>query len=104
MKKLIHASLIALAFTSGACNASQSTEIEAASQNAPSYACNVMLGRGSMMFCGNEIMASKYAKAAISELAYIDKSSYACNTMAARGSEMFCQKEKAEIFSHASNN
>ncbi len=104
MKKLICATLITLAFTSATCNASQSTEIEAVSQNALSYACNIMLERGSMMFCGNEVMASKYAKAAISELAYLDKSSYACNTMAARGSEMFCQKEKAETFSHASNN
>ncbi len=104
MKKLIHASLITLAFTSAACNANPSTEIEAVSQNKPTYACNLMLERGSMMFCGNEAMASTYAKAAISELAYIDKSSYACNTMAARGSEMFCQQKKAETFTHASNN
>ena len=103
MKKLIHTSLITLALASATCNASQSTEAGAISQNKLSYACNVMLARGSKMFCGNEEITGSYAKAAISEMAYIDKSSYACNTMAERGSEMFCQKEKAEVFSHANN-
>ena len=103
MKKFINASLITLALTSGICSASQPAEADKLSQPQIPYACKVMLERGSKMFCGDETNSNLYAKAAISELAYISNSSYACNTMISRGSEMFCQKEKAETFSHASN-
>jgi len=104
MKKLIHTSLITLALASGACNASQAIETAAATGNKLSYACKVMVERGSTMFCGDDALANTYAKAAISELAYTSNSSFACNTMAARGSEMFCQKEKAAPLSHTANN
>ena len=105
MKKLIHTSLITLALASGACNANQSTEATTATQSKLSYACNVMLARGSDMFCGNDAETISYAKAAITELAYVAKNaSYACNTMAARGSEMFCQNDKTEGLSQVSNN
>jgi len=105
MKKLIHTSLIALALTSGIANANSSLNDEAIiAQDKLSYACKVMLGRGSSMFCGDEAMAQTYAKAAITDLAYADKGSYACNTMAARGSEMFCEKGKNTDLSNISNN
>ena len=104
MKKLIQTSLFTLALASGTCNASQSAEAGSSTQSKLSYACNVMLARGSEIFCGNDRMTTLAAKAAITELAYVGKGSYACNAMAERGSEMFCQKEKAEIFSHVSNN
>jgi len=102
MKKLIHTALIALAIASATGNASASTEITA--QPKLSYACTVMLERGSAMFCGEAATADTYAKAAISELAYANSSSFACNTMAARGSEMFCGKEKAASLSRTANN
>ena len=51
MKKLIHTSLITLTLISTAGNASESPEAGMASQNGPSYACRVMLERGSEMFC-----------------------------------------------------
>ena len=105
MKKLIHTSLIALTLTTGLANANGSLSAdEIVAQDKLSYACKVMLGRGSSMFCGDEEMAQTYAKAAITDLAYAEKSSYACNTMAARGSEMFCQKEKDATFSNISSN
>jgi len=104
MKKLIHTSLIALTIASAAANAGTSTEKNIMSQPKLSYACKAMLERGSKMFCGDAVNTETYAKAAISDLAYISNNSYACNTMAARGSEMFCQKEKATTFSHARNN
>jgi len=47
MKKLICPSLIVLALISVDCIASQSTKTDAE----PSYACKVMLERGSTMFC-----------------------------------------------------
>ncbi|GEM_PF-2475764 len=104
MKKLIHTSLIALALTSGIANASQPAEANTTHPTQLSYACKAMLERGSVMFCGESANdTALYAKAAISDLAYISNTSYACNTMIERGSEMFCQKEKAETFSHASN-
>jgi len=105
MKKLIHTSLIALTLTTGIANASGSNNTDAAMAGEKlSYACKVMLSRGSSMFCGDEQMAQTYAKAAITDLAYADKNSYACNTMAARGSNMFCQKEKGATFSNISSN
>ena len=105
MKKLIHTSLIALTLTTGIANANGSLNADAVvAQDKLSYACKVMLGRGSSMFCGDEKMAQTYAKAAITDLAYTDKNSYACNTMAARGSEMFCQKDKGTPLSNISNN
>ncbi len=103
MKKLIRTSLITLALTSGICNAGQPVEANAAPQAKLSYACKVMLERGSTMFCGESANTALYAKAAISDLAYISNTSYACNTMIERGSEMFCQKEKAVTFSHANS-
>jgi hypothetical protein len=104
MKKLIHPALIALTLASAASHANESATTSAMEQNKLSYACNVMLKRGSKMFCGNEVVANNYAKAAISELAYATNTSYACNTMAERGSEMFCEKEKASTFAQANNN
>jgi len=103
MKKLINASLITLAFASGACIASQPAEANRFSQPQIPYACKVMLENGSKMFCGNDANSNLYAKAAISELTYISNATYACNAMIEHGSEMFCQKEKAETFSHANN-
>jgi len=105
MKKLIHTSLIALTLTTGMANANGSLNTDAAIAGEKlSYACKVMLGRGSSMFCGDEEMAQTYAKAAINDLEYANQGSYACNTMAARGSEMFCQKGKGETLSNISSN
>ncbi len=104
MKKLINASLATFALlASGICNAGQPVKADHLSQPQIPYACKAMLERGSMMFCGNDTNSDLYAKAAISELAYISNASYACNTMLENGSEMFCQKEKAQTFSHANN-
>ena len=54
MKKLIHTTLIATALISGAANASELTEKGTVIQSEPSYACRVMLERGSEMFCPKE--------------------------------------------------
>ena len=104
MKKLIQSSLISFALASVAFNANASVEKDMTSQPTLSYACKAMQERGSNMFCGDAIDTVKYAKAAISELAYVDTSSYACSAMAARGSTMFCQQEKAVISAQANNN
>ena len=52
MKKLIHTSIIAITLASAAANASESIEKDVISE--PSYACRVMLERGSEMFCQKE--------------------------------------------------
>ncbi|MFC1602833.1 hypothetical protein ACFL3U_04640 [Pseudomonadota bacterium] len=104
MKKLIQTSLLSLALASAAFNVNASIENDATSQPKLSYACKAMLERGSSMFCGDAVNTDVYAKADISELAYVSStSSYACETMAAQGSEMFCQAGKAVMSSQISN-
>jgi len=104
MKKLIHSSLISLALASAAFNANASVEKDMIAQPTLSYACKTMQEHGSNMFCGDAVDTVKYAKAAISELAYVESGSYACGAMAARGSAMFCQQGKSAISSAQANN
>jgi len=54
MKKPVHTILITTALISATANASESAEKDAVFHNEPSYACRVMLERGSEMFCQKE--------------------------------------------------
>ncbi len=90
MKKLIHACFITLALVSTVCNASQSIKSETAPQNETSYACKVMLERGSIMFCGKSDVLNSFPKSASADTASLNKNAHACNVMAGRSSNMFC--------------
>lgn len=94
MKKLIHTSLIALALVSTVCSAGQTTNSEA------SYACKVMMERGSSMFCDQ----GAEPRLAVSDIKSASKGSYACNTMIENGSSMFCKEDGAIPGSQISNN
>ena len=96
MKKLIHTCLITAALASTACNAGQSIKSEA------SYACKVMMERGSSMFCDQA--TSSTPKLAIADAIPASKGSYACNTMIENGSSMFCNEDGSIPGSQISNN
>ena len=51
MIKFAHYCLVAIALTLVGCNAGQATKANSVSKGEPSYACRVMLDRGSEMFC-----------------------------------------------------
>ncbi|MFC1602395.1 hypothetical protein ACFL3U_02380 [Pseudomonadota bacterium] len=93
MKKLIHTCLITVALVSTAASAGQSEA---------SYACKVMMERGSAMFCDQGTDATP--KLAISDVMPASKDSYACNAMVENGSSMFCKEGGSIPGSQISNN
>ena len=68
----------------------QSIKSEMSAQNEVSYACKVMMERGSVMFCGQEGIVNLSPKSTNADILSLNNNSYACNVMAGHSSDMLC--------------